>query len=104
MSTATSPVSDILQFAVIAVVLGWSVFFMLRRTLPQQIAALQQRLATVATAHGRPRLAQWLAPVTSTATGCGSGCSNCNSCGSNPATTEQPVQWKTAPSKSSGCH
>ncbi len=105
MTSAPSQSSELLQFAILTALLGWSVFFMLRRTFPAQIAKLQQWLANRAQALGWPKLAAWLSPaISSSASGCGSGCSNCSTCGANPAATEQPVQWKTPPSKSSGCH
>ncbi len=104
MTATPTALSELLQFAVIATLLGWSVFFMLRRSFPAAIQRLQGALANRAHAQGWLKLAAWLTPVISTAGGCGSGCSSCSSCASNPAAAEQPVQWKTAPSKSSGCH
>lgn len=96
--------SDLLQFIVIAALLSWSVFFMLRRSFPAVVQKQQLRLTGYARSHGWLKLANWLTPNAQSAGGCGSGCSNCSSCGSNPAATEQPVQWKTQPSKHSGCH
>ncbi len=100
-----SIMSELVQTGIIAALLGWSVFFMLRRMLPNVVHRQQQRLAQMAQMHGYPKLSKWLAPVLNSGGGCGSGCSNCSSCASNPATSqEQAVQWKTPPSKSSGCH
>ncbi len=97
--------SEFLQAGIIAALLGWSLFFMLRRILPNVVNRLQQHLAQTALSHGYTKLSKWLAHSLKSAGGCGSGCSNCSSCGSNPATTqEQPVQWKAPSSKSSGCH
>ncbi len=104
MAHAPSHLSDLVQFMVMGALLSWSVFFMLRRSFPALGQKQQARLSDFAQTHGWLKLANWLAPAAKPASGCGSGCSNCSSCGSNPAVSEQPVQWKTQPSKSSGCH
>lgn len=96
----------LLQGLIMAALLGWSVFFMLRRIAPKFIANQQRQLANAFNVQGWPRLAQWLEPAISTGGGCGSGCNTCGSCAANPnKETAQPVQWKNpTPSKSSGCH
>jgi hypothetical protein len=100
-----SIMSELVQTSIIAILLGWSVFFMLRRMLPNVINRQQQRLAQMAQTHGYIKLSKWLEPQLKSGGGCGSGCSNCSSCASNPtAAQEQIVQWKKPSSKSSGCH
>jgi hypothetical protein len=99
-----------IQGLVMAALLGWSLFFMLRRVAPNLVRNQQTQLANALNMHGWKKLAQWLEPTLSSGGGCGSGCNTCGSCPSNPnkdaePTVPQPVQWKTsAPSKSSGCH
>lgn len=97
---------DILQVLIMAGLLGWSLFFMLRRIAPNFVRNRQYQLAASFNSHGWTKLAQWLAPAISSGGGCGSGCNTCGSCPSNPnKAAEQPVQWKrTTPPKSSGCH
>lgn len=83
-----------LQWLVIALLLGWSLFTVLRRVFATPLRHAQERLAAQAGAHGWPRLARWLQPAAS-AGGCGSGCSTCGDCASAPATpAEQPVTLK----------
>lgn len=99
-------ISNLLQVLVMAGLLSWSVFFMLRRIAPDLVRKQQYQLATACNTRGWNKLALWLEPAIATGGGCGSGCNTCGSCPSNPnKETAQPVQWKTpAPSKSSGCH
>ncbi|MBC7752286.1 MAG: hypothetical protein H7Z73_11350 [Candidatus Saccharibacteria bacterium] len=99
-------IGNIVQGLVIAGLLGWSIFFMLRRMMPKWISNQQRQLAHTLNSKGWNKLAKWLEPSISTGGGCGSGCNSCGSCPSNPnKPAEQPVQWKSPqPSKSSGCH
>jgi hypothetical protein len=103
-------IGNVTQGLIIAGLLGWSLFFMLRRVAPNLVRNQQYQLANTLSRHGWPKLARWLEPTLSVGGGCGSGCNTCGSCASNPNQTpepsvQQPVQWKTpTPSKSSGCH
>ncbi|GEM_PF-600717 len=99
-------IGNVLQGLIMAGLLGWSVFFMLRRIMPKFVSNQQRQLASAFNAQGWTKLAQWLEPTISTGGGCGSGCNTCGSCASNPNKEDvQTVQWKSpAPSKSSGCH
>ena len=110
-------IANIMQVLVMASILSWSVFFMLRRVAPTVIRNQQYRLAHVLSTRGWVKLGHWLEPVINTGGGCGSGCNTCGSCPSNPHSNPksnqetnakdiiQPVQWKNpAPSKSSGFH
>lgn len=103
-------ISNVLQMLVMTGLLGWSVFFMLRRIAPNFVRNKQYQLATAFNTRGWKKVALWLEPAIATSGGCGSGCNTCGSCPSNPnKAQEQPVQWKhstpsATPSKSSGCH
>lgn len=99
-------IGNVLQGLVMTGILGWSVFFMLRRIMPKLVSNQQRQLANTVNARGFTKLAQWLEPTIATSGGCGSGCNTCGSCASNPnKEAGQPVQWKNpTPSKSSGCH
>lgn len=99
-------IGNVLQGLAMAGILGWSVFFMLRRSMPKLVSNQQRQLANVCNAQGWTKLAQWLEPTIATSGGCGSGCNTCGSCASNPnKEVEQAVQWKNlTPSKNSECH
>lgn len=99
-------ISNLVQGLIMAGLLGWSMFFMLRRVMPKLVSNQQRQLANVVNARGWTKLAQWLEPTIKTSGGCGSGCNTCGSCPSNPnKEVIQTVQWKNpTPSKSSGCH
>lgn len=99
-------IGNIIQVLVMAGLLGWSLFFMLKRIAPNLVRNQQAQLANAFNTRGWKKLAQWLEPTISSGGGCGSGCNTCSSCASNPnKAAEQPVQWKSpTPSKNSGCH
>lgn len=99
-------IGNIVQVSVMAGLLGWSLFFMLKRIAPNLVRNQQYQLANAFNTHGWKKLAKWLEPTISSGGGCGSGCNTCGSCASNPnKAAEQPVQWKNpTPSKGSGCH
>lgn len=90
-----------LQMTLVALLLGWSLWVMLRRWFPAATIALLNRLADRAARRGLMPLSRWLRPAAASG-GCDSGCTSCRSkC--TAAATEQPVQWR--PSSSSGnCH
>ena len=97
---------NVLQLLIMAGLLSWSLFFMLKRIAPNLMRNQQYQLAAGFNARGWKKLAQWLQPAIVTSGGCGSGCNTCGSCPSNPnKESVQAVQWKNpTPSKSSGCH
>jgi hypothetical protein len=103
-------IGNAIQGLIMTGLLGWSLFFMLRRVAPNLVRNQQYQLADTLRKFGWQKLARWLVPAVSTGGGCGSGCNTCGSCASNPnkaaePSVQQPVQWKTpAPSKSTGCH
>jgi hypothetical protein len=98
-------ISNILQITIMAGLLGWSLFFMLKRVAPSLVQNRQHQFANLLHAKGWQKLAEWFKPPISSNNGCGSGCNTCGSCASNPnQTAEQAVNWKhQAPSKNSGC-
>lgn len=109
-------IGNVVQGLIMVGILGWSVFFMLRRIMPKLVANQQRQLANAFNTHGWTKIALWLEPTISTGGGCGSGCNTCGSCALNPNkespnesvvkdVMQQPVQWKSpTSSKSSGCH
>lgn len=101
--------SAVLQWLVVAVMVGWSLHMAFRRLLPAASRALQAQLGEVCMAHGWPRLAHLLHATAPVVPGCGSGCSGCDTslgqtpCSKTPAAAEQAVQWRSPPS-SGACH
>lgn len=87
--------STLIQWLVVALLMTWSLVFMLRRFVP---AALLTALSRRAGALGWAGLAARLQPVAKA--GCDNGCSSCGpSCDSHadapPALPAvQPVQWR----------
>ncbi len=96
--------SALLQWLIVAVIVGWSLQLTLRRLLPGVSRQVQSRLARLLAAAGAGRLAvrlQVSAPVTPA---CDSGCSGCDTaCGKAAPVPEQPVAWRAPPS-SGACH
>lgn len=107
-------IGNIVQILIMAGLLGWSLFFMLRRMAPNFVHNRQTQLASMFHTWGWEKLALWLEPTLNTGGGCGSGCNTCGTCPSNPnkapiKESVQTVQWKqppptATPPKSSGCH
>jgi hypothetical protein len=102
-------IGNVIQVLIMAGLLGWSLFFILKRLAPNLVRTQQTHLANSFYSHGWQKIAQWLEPAVSSGGGCGSGCNTCGTCPSNPnkAAEEitEPVKWKNpTPPKSSGCH
>lgn len=101
--------SALLQWVVVAVMVGWSLHMAFRRLLPKASRALQTHLAEFCTAHHWPRLAHLLHATAPVVPGCSSGCSGCDTslsqapCSKTPVVAEQAVQWRSPPS-SGACH
>lgn len=92
-----------LQWLVVALIVGWSLQVALRRLLPGVSRTLQSRLAAALRAIGAPALAARVqaAPAVSS---CSSGCSGCDTgCSKTTAPAEQPARWRSPPS-SGACH
>lgn len=91
----------ILQDLVVALIVAWSVGVMLARFFPGASAALRQRLAASAAAHGHARLAVRLASAPASE-GCDGGCGTCRTgCASGtpslpsaPTDSAAPVRWR----------
>lgn len=94
----------LIQWLIVAVLVAWSLGFVLRRFVP---AALLEGLSARFTDHGWTRLAGLVMPAAKA--GCGSGCSSCSpACASHgegeaAAVLAQPVKWQSPPS-SGACH
>lgn len=92
----------LLQGLVVAVIVAWSLSVMLGRFFPGASAALRQRLAAWAGAHGHARLAARLAAAPAAGEGCDGGCGSCRtgcatgtpSLPSAPADKSSPVRWR----------
>lgn len=96
------------QAIVVAVLLLWSLGFMLRRQFPKTTRRLQQYLADACGARGWGMLARYLQPAEKMAAACDSGCSSCSTaCAADKAvqapTQEAPVRWRHPPA-TGGCH
>lgn len=97
--------SVLIQWLIVAVLVAWSLGFVLRRFVP---AALLQGLAARFAARGWQKLAGLITPAAKA--GCGNGCSSCGpACASHGeneselAVVAQPVKWQSPPS-SGACH
>lgn len=92
-----------LQWLVVGVLLGWSVWAMLARLAPGVALALREQLARAAAARGRDGLAARLREIPAAA-GCDSGCASCKTGCAAPAPapapvpvrpdSSRPVQWR----------
>ena len=106
---------NFLEYLIVAVILLWSCYVVLRRFMPQSSFKIQQLFANWLNGLGLTRLASWLSPKAATS-GCSAGCSDCgvvnlkkknstinNNCSTINANVEnnqtddvqeQPVQWR----------
>jgi hypothetical protein len=90
----------LVQGVVIALVVGWSVLFALRRLLPVTSRRAQARLAGWFDRPALPAalrgLARRLQPTSSSGGSCADGCSSCGGCGTaKPAVVEaQPLVFR----------
>ena len=100
--------NDWFEYVIVAAILVWSCYFVVRRFFPKTSFKLQQAVAHQATQMGFARAGKWLQPTVSQS-GCSSGCSSCgtedSACDTtNPANTsnsvpDQPVQWRPSAKK-----
>lgn len=94
----------LLQWLVVAVMVGWSLHVALRRLLPGLSRSLQSRLAVLLQAAGATQLAIRLQETAAPVASCDNGCSGCDTgCSKMAVPAEQPVQWRSPPS-SGACH
>ena len=81
-------VYDLLQDVIIGAIVFFSALYVLRKLMPKWMRARQQALATMLNQPARPyllrRFGAFLMPGESSGGGCGSGCSTCSTCESNP--------------------
>lgn len=79
---------DLLQDVIIGAIVFFSALYVLRKLLPKWMRARQQALATMLAKSGRPAVLRsvgaFLMPGESSGGGCGSGCSTCSTCETNP--------------------
>ena len=79
----------LVQAAVIALIVGWSVIFAARRLLPASSRRVQAKLAHWCDRPAAPRwlrqAAQRMQPKSSTGSSCASACSACGGCGATAA-------------------
>jgi len=101
----------IIQESIVVLLVGWSVWQVLRRFAARPLYLVQSRLVALLRRYGWPRMAAYLTPVAPTTAGCSQGCGGCSSnaapsCASQAATSAdtavtdlapsdvQPVQWR----------
>lgn len=94
----------VLQWLVVALMVGWSLHVALRRLLPGVSHTVQRRLAALLGAAGATTLAARLQQEPLSSASCDNGCSGCDTgCSKPAAASPQPVQWRSPPS-SGACH
>lgn len=98
-------IQNLVQYLIIALLLLWSCYVLLRRFMPKTSFKWQQAFATWLAHHGFNRLSGWLMPK-NTQSGCSAGCPDCSvdtTTSKTPCATdrinndenkEQPVQWR----------
>lgn len=96
---------DWVEYLIIALLLLWSCYVVLKRFMPKTSFKWQQAFAQWLNQQGWVRLSSWLMP-TAAQSGCSAGCSDCSVDTTNAKTTcatetaktinhdEQPVQWR----------
>lgn len=111
---------NFIEYLIVAVILLWSCYVVLRRFMPQSSFKMQQHFASWLSGLGLIRLGGWLSPKAVAVSGCSAGCSDCgvvnqkNKSGDKTSNTnsscatmnanqvnqqiddvqEQPVQWR----------
>lgn len=101
-------IQNLVQYLIIAGLLLWSCYVVLRRFMPKTSFKWQQALAEWLATKGFVRLSGWLMPKAAQS-GCSAGCSDCSvdsskadssktACATETTkpndTKEQPVQWR----------
>jgi len=90
---------EVVQGAVIAVVVAASALIAFRKLLPKTSARLMARVSASLNREGRPAVFRFIGrrfqPATATGS-CGDGCGSCSSCGpAAPRSEAQPLHFKT---------
>lgn len=82
-----------LQNLILALVVAWSVWSLLRRYFPKPVQRLKEKLAAYTERHGWIKLAASLRKAPATSSDCSSGCSSCHGCDTpaEPVATAEPV-------------
>jgi hypothetical protein len=101
-------IQNLVQYLIIAGLLLWSCYVVLRRFMPKTSFKWQQALAEWLATKGFVRFSGWLMPKAAQS-GCSAGCSDCSvdsskadssktACATETTKTndtkEQPVQWR----------
>lgn len=96
---------DLVEYLIIALLLLWSCYVVLKRFMPKTSFKWQQAFAQWLNQKGWLRLSAWLMPKAAQS-GCSAGCSDCSvdattsktACATDATTMrdvkEQPVQWR----------
>ncbi|XID75109.1 DUF6587 family protein [Alkanindiges sp. WGS2144] len=99
---------NLIEYLIVAVILLWSCYVVVRRFMPKTSFKVLQALAVWLEQKGQVRLGQWVKPSIVQGS-CSSGCSDCSvvtsdtACSTGAAKTaatqndtakEQPVQWR----------
>ena len=95
---------NVIAYFIVAIIVLWSCYVVLRRFMPKTSFAAQQRFAIWLSSIGLAWLSNRLHP-TAAQSGCSVGCSDCSVKAPSPKTTvnsmsaegqteEQPVQWR----------
>lgn len=71
-------VQTIIQESIVALLVGWSLWQVLRRFAGRPLYLLQMRVVVQLQRYGWPRVAAYLMPVAPTVAGCSQGCGGCN--------------------------
>jgi len=90
---------EIVQGLIIGLIVAACVLHVARKMFPRTINGAQSKLANSLSNSTQPlimrRVGNWLQPSASSGGGCGSGCSTCSTCESNPEKEEtKPLEFR----------
>jgi hypothetical protein len=94
--------SESLQLVIVGVVVAFCAWRAVRRYAPKTAWRLQASLSYFFERKGRPAwsqvIGQWLRPAeVSAGDGCGSGCTTCGGCATNPEPSSDPLRIHLQP-------
>jgi hypothetical protein len=87
-----------IQGLIIGAIVAACVLHVARKLLPRWVNGMQLKLSMALSNPAQPggirRIGNWLQPKLSSGGGCGSGCSSCSTCASNPEKEEvKPLEF-----------